>query len=285
MTCHGYGYGFYEPESTKDVRPGLCGYIDDSGRWQTIVDLAHPAAISQKGYSAFSYNDKMQTTRRRWGPKTSSSVIQKETRIDASVSGASASVPVNASILWTYSHSSNFGAILLCPEDITNEGYRQKSPFRSWATSNAKSLFKNCPDVKEHGFFIITSTWHTTEAFTTAWSNPTNQVQIGVKVGAACVGEAGQSFEYYRADAAGSWIEADVKGGRKNVVFFGGLYFKYRPLYLKPKEIAQKYWESRAADSAQKTIFSDPEDEKAVYMVETSEVGDLDVEEGEDNED
>jgi hypothetical protein len=56
-------------------------------------------------------------------------------------------------------------------------------------------------------------------------------------------------------------------------------------LYLKPKEIAQKDWESRVGDSAQKTVFSNLEDEKAVYMVETSKVGDLDVEEGEDNGD
>ena len=109
-------------------------------------------------------------------------------------------------------------------------------------------------------------------------------MQIGVKVGATGVGNAGPSFEYHRKDAAGSWIEADVKDGRKNVVFFGGVYFKYRPLYLNPKEIAQKVWESRAGESAQKTVFSDPEDEKALYMVEMSEVGDLDVEEGEDND-
>jgi hypothetical protein len=55
----------------------------------------------------------------------------------------------------TYSHSSNFGTVmLLCPAEVVNEGYQRKPTFSSWARKNAKALMKDCSDVKEHGFFI-----------------------------------------------------------------------------------------------------------------------------------
>lgn len=211
MTYHGYGHGFYEPESTKDVRSGLCGYIDDTGRWQTIIDLTKPADILKDGYTAIGAVDRMATTKRRWGPKSSSSVSRDETSLDATASGAATGFPIDASILWTYSHSSDFGAIVLCPTDVVNEGYRQKAPFRAWALQNAKALLRKYPDVKGNGLFIITSTWSTKDVFTTAWTNPKNRVKIGVKVGATGIAGAGTSKEYYREHSAGSWIEADTK--------------------------------------------------------------------------
>jgi hypothetical protein len=142
MTNHGYGYGFYDPESTKDVQPGLCNYVDDSGQWQTIVDLSNHGLLSKKGYSTIAAVETMSTTKRRWGPKTSSSVVRKETTLDVKAS--------DASILWTYGHSSDFGAIVLCPGDVVNDGYQQKSPFRKWAKENAKEILKNHLGVKKH---------------------------------------------------------------------------------------------------------------------------------------
>jgi hypothetical protein len=210
MTSHGYGHGFYEPESAEDVRPGLCGYIDDSGRFQTIVDLADKTAVAENGYSAIVTPDRMLTTSRRWGPKESSSVKKRETRFEAGASGAIAGVPADASMLLTYSHSSDFGAVLLCPGDILNEGYRQKSPFRKWASENAKNILECCPDVKQHGLFVVTSTWLTTDVSTTAWRDPSKQINIGVKIGVPGIGKLGPSYEYYRAQSSGSWIDADV---------------------------------------------------------------------------
>lgn len=210
MACHGYGHGFYEPESADDVRPGYCGYIDESGRWQTILDLSKKEEMIQAGFDEppIAYN--MPTTKRRWGPKTSSAVVGKKTHIEAGASALPAGVPLDASVLWTYSHASDFGAVLLCSDDVVNEGIRQKSPYSRWALKNAKAISKAFPDVKAHGFFIVTSTWSTSAVSTTAWSNPSKQIEVGVKLGVAGVGDVGPSFEYYRAHTSGSWIDADV---------------------------------------------------------------------------
>lgn len=242
MGFHGYGHAFYEPESAQVVRPGLCGYIDNSGIWQTIVDTTDAGEVNGKGFSELGSVAKMRASKRYWGPKTSDSINIKLTEVKAGTSGLPAGIPADVSVLWTYSHSADFGAILLCPEEVALAGFSQKSPFREWARENAQLILKNAPDAKEHGIFIITSTYSTTEVFTTAWRNNQNIVEVGAKAVVEGIADVGVKMQYFRSEGAGSWIRADVKvaplslnnlladdsqGGRRNVVFFGGLYFKY----------------------------------------------------------
>jgi hypothetical protein len=63
------------------------------------------------------------------------------------------------------------------------------------------------------------------------------------------------------------------QGGRKNVVFFGGFFFKYCPMHLGTKEISQLNWEDRSGEKLDKAIIPNPENDRAAYVVEAIEVG------------
>ncbi|PVH86406.1 hypothetical protein DL98DRAFT_582971 [Cadophora sp. DSE1049] len=265
MQCHGYGHGFYEPESSDEVYPGLCGYIDESGRWQTVLDLADTTKTMEPGFTKLEIGPRMAPSKRRWDPKTSSAVIEKKTHLEAGVSALPTGIPVDASILWTYSHASDFRSI---PE---------------MGFGNAKQILKAYPDVKKSGFFVVTSTWTTSSVSTTAWNNPSNQVEVGARVGVEGIGELGPSFEYFRTESSGSWVDADPE--RNNVVFFGGLFFRYRHLHMGAKEISQKEWESRSSENGSKTVILGDTESEPVYLVEASEVGDVDTEHVEDGDD
>ncbi|CZR67963.1 uncharacterized protein PAC_17862 [Phialocephala subalpina] len=202
---------------------------------------------------------------------TSSGVVQAETHIEA---GVAAGFPVDVSLLWSYHHSSDFGAIQICTDQVINESYRQKVPFSRWANNeNTKVLLKDCPDIKAHGFFIITSTWSTTDVLTAAWTNPEHHVEIGVKVEVPGMDklDRGSSITPQTRQEAGFRLTQ-----RKNVVFFGGIHYKFNRLMRETTEVSQLDWESRASGEEQ-IILSDPQDEKFVYMVQPVNIGDAEV--------
>jgi hypothetical protein len=96
-----YGYGFYEPESAFEVRPALCDYIDESGRWQSIIDLTDSEGLLWGLYSILDPTERMRPRKRYWGPKTASSVNRKETHLETGASGTTTGLPMDASILWS----------------------------------------------------------------------------------------------------------------------------------------------------------------------------------------
>jgi hypothetical protein len=215
MIEHGYGHAFYDPQPTDEIQPGFCGWIDDNGIWKTIVNVTNDKDVEEKGYSKLSENIELMTPRdSHWGIKTSSSVTENEIEISASASAIPAGIPLDITSLWNYSHSSDFGAVLICPQEVTWCGFVDKAPFRAWAKANAELLLRNKKDaLRQHGLFVVTATWSTTEAFTKYWINRTSTVKIGVKVEAPGVGGGGPKVSYHRASSAGSWNEADTKVG------------------------------------------------------------------------
>jgi hypothetical protein len=70
------------------VRPGLRGYIDESSRWKTVIDLTDSESILQRHYFTLDPIKRMRPTKRYWGPKAASSVNRKETHLEAGVLGS-----------------------------------------------------------------------------------------------------------------------------------------------------------------------------------------------------
>jgi hypothetical protein len=45
------GHALYKKVSITQLEPGTCGYFDQQGDWQQIVDLTKPDELKEKGYS------------------------------------------------------------------------------------------------------------------------------------------------------------------------------------------------------------------------------------------
>jgi hypothetical protein len=89
---HPYGYALYEPESSKLVKPGVCGYINhEDGRFIPLIgarlkkiDLGDPDSLALNGLSALNDLQIAEPDERSWGPKTSRTV--KGVKVDTSSS-------------------------------------------------------------------------------------------------------------------------------------------------------------------------------------------------------
>ena len=45
------GHAFYKKVSITELKPGQCGYFDEQGDWQCIVDLTNADELEKSGYS------------------------------------------------------------------------------------------------------------------------------------------------------------------------------------------------------------------------------------------
>ena len=79
MRHHSYGHAIYEPASSADLRPGSCGYFDDSGGWMAIAQLDDIEKLKRDGFepptALEAVEDKIT---RSWHPKCSAGLNATE---------------------------------------------------------------------------------------------------------------------------------------------------------------------------------------------------------------
>ena len=206
MMLWGFGYGLFSLPSDTDAHPGACGYIDDSGSWQKLVDLNDDAALKTYNLSKMDSQQLKPVSTEAWGPKFTNTVVQKDVTSEAKVSLESLGLPADCSAVFKYGLNSDFGAVLLCHDAVEINGYPHKEPFRQWAKANAKALQQRFRDIgRNGGFYVMTTTRSARDIYINAWANKENTITVGVKVEAAGLGGATQKISYYRGSAASGW--------------------------------------------------------------------------------
>lgn len=82
------GWAVYQPIKSSALKPGMCGYFDIDGIWQTIVDLTNPDDVNKKklppvGDVIFSPGNLAES--KHWGLRMSRDVKQEDVTADVSV--------------------------------------------------------------------------------------------------------------------------------------------------------------------------------------------------------
>jgi hypothetical protein len=202
MRIHGHGYGLYHTASCRDIRPGVCGYVDSTGVWQHIVDLGDKKALEREGYTQIGHLVKGKSAEEVWEEITSEGVSSK--KVEANVGGDAG--PVGARIHFSLDSSTKDGAVLLCNTSVFREGYRDEGILWKWGKANAKAILKNRPDVKQYGFYVVKATWVTEDVWVNAWTDSEKDISIGFDVHAAGHGELAPKIQYKKGHSAGGWV-------------------------------------------------------------------------------
>lgn len=198
----GRGHGFYDTESVDKVRRGMCGYIDDMGQWNHIVDLADRDALEDGEYELPAHLVKADPNKSEWSPVTSNGVRSHEIVVD----GGGGSDQVGAKVKVEYSSESSVGAVLLCNTPVIREGFQHVSVLRRWAKANARKILENCPDAKEFGFHVVQTTWSSEDVYTNVLLGDKQGVSIVGTVRAGDMTEGNASISYKQESSAGGWV-------------------------------------------------------------------------------
>jgi hypothetical protein len=79
------GWAIYQPIKSTALKPGMCGYFDVDGIWQTIVDLANADDVKSKNLPPVhdvTFSGGNLATTKHWGLRTSRDVEQKDISAD-----------------------------------------------------------------------------------------------------------------------------------------------------------------------------------------------------------
>ena len=114
------------------LSPGSCGYIDESGRWQRLLDLTNNQQLKEKGYTEIDTEslDRSDPETQLWEPRVASTAKKTELKIKGDASALAAGLPIYVSGAFNYSTSTNFGAILMCDTKVVVECWDHRDPFR-----------------------------------------------------------------------------------------------------------------------------------------------------------
>ncbi|KAF9892346.1 hypothetical protein FE257_002123 [Aspergillus nanangensis] len=238
MLKHPYGYALYEPESSKVLQPGFCGYLTELGQWTPLlgvderpINLGDPLSLVQNGLTPFNHFHRAPADKRSWGPKVCGRVTQRKVELEAGVSLMPAGIPADVGALYRYSSKDGFGAILMTQGPVVKDFVYGTTPFRVWCKDNSEVILRRWPDVRDRGLIIATSTYTTQRAMMNAWSDTEKEISVGFHAGVVEIGEIGPSSTWYTSNGDGGWVAAEAgEPDERKVVFFGGLYFKYRRL-------------------------------------------------------
>ncbi|KAH7418572.1 hypothetical protein BKA64DRAFT_654747 [Cadophora sp. MPI-SDFR-AT-0126] len=231
MSIHRMGHAFYHPEHAHNVRPGTCGYINNSGQWQPIVDLTDEAALAAGSFKPLTQLlIKATPDEFAWEDVTSEGVHSNKPSISVGADGSTVGVPAEASVEFSLEKSVSAGAVLLCNSTVHRKGYRHESPFLEWGKANANAIIKNCKDAKRYGFWVVLTTWTCSSVWTNVWKNSQKSVSIGITARSAGIGELSPRIEWSNSQSGGGWVHPTptMKNGKvdQRVIFFSGVKFK-----------------------------------------------------------
>jgi hypothetical protein len=101
---------------------------------------------------------------------------------------------------------------------VFRDAVYHEAPYIKWVAENAAALLSKRPEIKEHGLWIVTSTYSTQLCMFNVWSAIDKKISLGFKVSAVNVGEIGPHGEWYEASSDEGWIRYESKEVRSGVL-------------------------------------------------------------------
>ncbi|KAH8773371.1 ankyrin repeat-containing domain protein [Hyaloscypha sp. PMI_1271] len=236
MTHHSFGHACYHHTSSKDVQPGVVGYFDLRGEWNTILhlkDLQPSARKPVRGIAAkFScLEDDLERApdaEMKWGPRTSKHVKKQgaELKIDVPIP---TQIPAKASVDGSYHLNTDFGAVLITHGPVIRSKINRERIFEDWAKKNEEVFLKYRKEVQKHGVWIVTSTYSTKKLSLNVWQGREKTVKLSFSVGVQGIANLEPSIEFEEGSHDDGWTHYEGKAkNEKMVCFVGGIRFKYK---------------------------------------------------------
>jgi hypothetical protein len=162
MKSRSEGHALYRNVPATKLKPGTCGYFDNDGDWQVIVQASSPEALQEHGLPAledvrFFKDDGKDHWR---GPVKSDGVTGRRTDLD--VHGADGAHHVVVGGKLEFSSSETLSGVIIAKGVVDHNQSTPETKIRAWGSANAQALVGLSKDqdvIKKKGFWIVTKTY------------------------------------------------------------------------------------------------------------------------------
>ncbi|KAH8723082.1 hypothetical protein GQ44DRAFT_774360 [Phaeosphaeriaceae sp. PMI808] len=231
-------YAVWSPDQTGRIKPGACGYFDDSGDWNTIANLRDIKADDASFLKPPQIPEPIEKFQGRWPPICSDGVSWAQMQLDVPIPIPDADIKFEAKIEFT--KQKGYGASLVTGPNVSSTYLENpKAIFQDWIKANYTSIRDRYPDIKDHGLWIITKTYHTRRCAISSWSGLEQSACLYVGAGALVGNSLTLQGAIGETKQSGIWRFFSEKSKNKKdrnigyTVFVGGLRYQSSILGLK----------------------------------------------------
>ncbi|EXL98768.1 ankyrin repeat-containing domain protein [Fusarium oxysporum II5] len=191
MADWSFGHACYHRTSSKDVKPGSVGYFDRNGNWKKILSLhdvqnsGEPAAqgISKKFTRLAEPLTVHDDVEMEIGTLTSSQTKIELTYTTYGCSPILAQTPINVGTDNAYRNSNTLGAVLVMKNPVVRSSIEDGDFLDRWFKENQRLFPEIRSAVREHGVWLVTTTYTTEEIALNVWQDKDKVVKLGFSAG------------------------------------------------------------------------------------------------------
>ncbi|KAH7111180.1 hypothetical protein EDB81DRAFT_830637 [Dactylonectria macrodidyma] len=236
-------FAVWSPDQTDRLKPGACGYFDDSGDWNVIANLRDAEPNGGNFPTPPLIPEPIEKFQGRWPPICSDGVTWMQAQLAAPIPIPNAGAHFEAKM--EFSKQKGYGACLITGPNVSSAYVENpKSVFEDWVKANYASIREMCRDLKDHDLWIITKTYHTRRCAISSWSGLQQSACLYIGAGAlvgnsltlhGAVGESAQSGIWRFFPEESDDQKNKVTG--QSTVFVGGLRYRSSVFGLKEVDV------------------------------------------------
>ncbi|TXC00790.1 hypothetical protein FocTR4_00008011 [Fusarium oxysporum f. sp. cubense] len=236
MADWSFGHACYHRTSSKDVKPGSVGYFDRNGNWKKILSLhdvqnsGEPAAqgISKKFTRLAEPLTVHDDVEMEIGTLTSSQTVSTDAGFKIEVQVDTAMTPINVGTDNAYRNSNTLGAVLVMKNPVVRSSIEDGDFLDRWFKENQRLFPEIRSAVREHGVWLVTTTYTTEEIALNVWQDKDKVVKLGFSAGIDGIVNLEPSIERGEKKHADGSFTYRAKSDERLVSFVGGIRFHYR---------------------------------------------------------
>jgi hypothetical protein len=215
------GHALYRNVSSAKLKPGTCGYFDNDGDWQVIVQATDAAELQKQGLPPLDgVRPFIDNGQEYWrGPIKSEGVIGQ--RVDLNTHAADGTQTVVAGGKLEFSSSKRRSAILIAEGVVQHNQATPATKLREWGSAQAQALIDLSGDrdiVKKKGFWIVTKTFSTRKCSISLLSSKQSKSSYSIDAQAYGV-NVSPSVEWWNSQKDEDWRDLSHVGFLQAPVF------------------------------------------------------------------
>ncbi|KAG5800751.1 hypothetical protein H9Q69_000310 [Fusarium xylarioides] len=217
------------------ARPGSVGYFDRNGNWKKILSL-HDVQRNQA--------PAVQGTSKKFTHLQQDLTVQQDVRMDIETLTSSqttstdlgfkidfpilSQTPINVGTNNAYQDSDTLGSVLVMKNPVVCSSIEDGDFLERWFHKNQKLFPKIRSAVKEHGVWLVTSTYTTEEIALSVWKDKDKVVKLGFSAGVEGIANFEPSIERGEKKRADGSFKYRAENGERLVSFVKGIRFHWR---------------------------------------------------------
>ncbi|KAK5678906.1 hypothetical protein LTS10_008561 [Elasticomyces elasticus] len=276
---HPEGHAVYFRVSGSQMKPGACGYFNQSGQWRTIVETAEaePRLLTAQGWRAPS--NVLNVDRSggiEWPIKLSESV--NEVNVTAAVTANIPGVPISGGFNMSFGTKRGAGAILITGGEVKSYQLVRDMLALQWILDvhNMQKILEDWPEIskEKRTLWMVTSTYLVQSCALSVLNSPESSVTIGMDVNVVNVAQASPSVQWWNQHTDKTWNKYTADDDSGIVVFMSGIAFsvgrlRRSQLFAEQKKSKQHLHRAAPTTSLQYSIEDEemPDDPWIVQIV------------------